>query len=35
VFLKPDLALRRARKIFLDLHREETSPPSPRAAAAE
>lgn len=25
VFLKPDLALRRARKIFADMHREETA----------
>lgn len=35
VFLKPDLALRRARKIFADLHREETMPPTPHAQAAE
>ena len=34
VFLKPDMAIRRARKIFLDLIREERSPP-PKAQAAE
>ena len=34
VFLKPDVAIRRARKIFLDLIREEQSPP-PQVEAAE
>ena len=33
VFLKPDMAVRRARKIFLDLQREET--PGSAAQAAE
>jgi vanillate O-demethylase monooxygenase subunit len=33
VFLKPDIAIRRARKIFLDLMREEQ--PGSKAAAAE
>lgn len=32
VFLKPDLALRRARKIFSELAREEMSPPTAQAA---
>jgi hypothetical protein len=32
VFLKPDLALRRARKIFGDLAREEMSAQVPQAA---
>jgi vanillate O-demethylase monooxygenase subunit len=33
VFLKPDIAIRRARKIFIDLLREEQ--PGPKVAAAE
>jgi phenylpropionate dioxygenase-like ring-hydroxylating dioxygenase large terminal subunit len=35
VFLKPDIAIRRARKIFLDLLREEQSPAPTSQAAAE
>ena len=34
VFLKPDIAIRRARKIFLDMMREERAP-APSTQAAE
>jgi phenylpropionate dioxygenase-like ring-hydroxylating dioxygenase large terminal subunit len=35
VFLKPDIAIRRTRKIFLDMLREEQQPQSPISEAAE
>jgi len=35
VFLKPDIAIRRARKIFADMIREEDGPQSPKLQAAE